>query len=147
MPPWLLILIIVLGVIVIALAVLYFVSKKAEKKQEGINDEMRKQAVPMSLFVIDKQKMRLKDAGLPKVVYENSTTLARLGKVPIVKVKAANQVMSLMCDPQVFKTILPKQEIKAQVAGLYIMSAKRIRGPQAEASNKKKKESIIDRLR
>ena len=148
MPTWLLILIIVLGVLILVFVGLLIFSKRMEKKQESTNEEMKRQAVTMSLYVIDKQKMHIKDAGLPKIVYENTPALGKISKVPIVKVKAANQVMNLMCDPQAYKNILPKQEIKAQVAGLYIMSAKRVRGPQVEANAKKKKgESLLDKLR
>ena len=60
--------------------------------------------------------------------------------------------MSLVCDAEVYKTLLPKQEVKAMVAGIYVVSAKRIRGPVYEGKGKKtkdgkKKESFIDRLR
>ena len=58
--------------------------------------------------------------------------------------------MNLICDNAVYKEILPKQEVKAQVSGMYVISAKRIRGPVAEVKRDKKgrvKESFIDRLR
>ena len=151
MPTWLLVLIIVLGVIVIIMGALVIWSRRMEKKQAVQDEEMRKNAQNMTLYVIDKKKLHIKEAGLPKVVYENTPKVAKLSKVPIIKVKAGNRVMNLMCDPVVYKEILPKQEIKAQVAGLYVVSAKRVRGPVVETDKKgkpkKKKESIIDKLR
>ena len=150
MSPWLIVLLIVLGLMIIALIVLYIFGKRTQKKQETQEEEMRKQAQSINFFIIDKKKMRLKNAGLPKVVYESAPKLSRLGKVPVLKVKAGNRVMSLVCDAEVYKTLLPKQEVKAQVAGIYVLSAKRIRGPVYEGKKTKdgkKKESFIDRLR
>ena len=150
MPTWLLVVIIVLAVIVAVMAVLYFLGRKNQKKQEAQEEEIKKQAQPMNFYIIDMKKMHIKDAGLPKVVYDNTPKLARLTKVPILKVKVANRVMSLMCDPQVYKTLLPKQEVKAMVAGMYVVSAKRVRGPQIEPKKNKKGEvkvSLLDRLR
>lgn len=152
MSPWLIVMLCVLGVMILVLIGLYIFGRRTQKKQESQEEEMRKQAQPMNFFIIDKKKMRLKDAGLPKVVLDSSPRLAKLGKVPILKVKVANRVMSLVCDAEVFKTLLPKMEVKAMVAGIYVVSAKRIRGPVYEGKGKKtkdgkKKESFIDRLR
>ena len=150
MKPWLLIVIIVLAVIVAVLFVLYLLGRRNQKKQEAQDEEIRKQAQPMSFFIIDKKRMRLKDAGMPKAMYEATPKLARIGKVPILKVKVANRIMNLMCEPGVFKTLLPKQEVKAMVAGMYVVSAKRVRGPIYEPKKNRKGEpkvSLLDRLR
>ena len=50
--------------------------------------------------------------------------------------------MSLVCDESVFSTILPKQEVKASVSGIYVNSAKRIRGPIVETDPKKRKAQL-----
>lgn len=142
--------IIVMGVLIIGMVVLFILGRRTQKKQDEQQEDMKKNAQPMTFFIIDKKKMRLKDAGLPKVVYESAPKLSRLGKVPVLKVKIGNRVMSLVCDGQVYKTLLPKQEVKAQVAGIYVISAKRIRGPVYEdkkGKGGKKKESFIDKLR
>ena len=92
----------------------------------------------MSFFVIDKKKMKIADAGLPKIVYEQTPKYLRRTKLPIIKVKVGPKVMSLICDAEVYKTILPKQEVKATVSGLYVTAAKRVRGPVYEPPKKKK---------
>lgn len=61
----------------------------------------------------------------------------RRAKLPIVKVKAGPKVMNLICDGKIFDQILPKQEIKATVSGIYITNFKRIRGPVYEPPKKK----------
>ena len=50
---------------------------------------------------------------------------------------AQSQVMSLIADEEVFKSVLPKQEVKADVAGIYVLSARRVRGPVSEAPKTK----------
>ena len=151
MPAWLIVILIVLGLVIAALIVLTIIGNKRQKKQEEQTAEMEKQAQTISLYVIDKKKVRMKDSGLPKVVYDNTPKLARLSKMPVLKVKAGNRVMSLICDPEVYKTILPKQEIKAKVSGVYVLSAKYVRGPKLESTPKvqrqKKMDKFLDKLR
>lgn len=129
---------IVLLVLLVIMAILYFLGRKAEKKQDEQQKALEANAQTISLFVIDKKKMRLKDAGLPSVVLEQAPKLAKAAKLPIVKVKAGPRVMNLIADTKVYDAILPKQEIKATVSGLYITSFKRIRGPVSEPPKKKK---------
>lgn len=151
MPTWLLICIIVGCVVALGLGALIFFGKRAEKKQKENEEMLQKGAQPMNLFIIDKKKARLKDAGLPKAVYDQVPRLGKIGKMPLVKVKVANRITTLVTDREVYKTILPKQEVKAMVSGMYLLSAKRIRGPQVElkktGKDGKVKESWIDRLR
>ena len=64
---------------------------------------------------------------------------ALIGLYFFVKVKAGPRVMNLIADPKVYEQILPKQDIKATVSGLYITSFKRIRGPVYEPPKKKKR--------
>ena len=93
---------------------------------------MMQQSQVMTLYIIDKKKMKLTEANLPKVVTENLPKMVKRAKMPVLKVKVGPRVMSFIADEEVFKNVLPKQEIKADVAGIYVLSAKRIRGPVAE---------------
>lgn len=140
--------IIVLVILVAAVIVLYFLGKRAQKKQDEQSVQMAKSAQTMNCFVIDKKKMRLKNANMPKIVMDAADWRTKLIRVPVVKVKVGPKVMSMICDADVYKTLAPNQEIKASVSGMYIISAKRIRGPVVEASKRKKKtENFLDRLR
>ena len=124
------IILIVLAVLVVGLIVLYFIGRRLQKKQ----DENQAQ--------IDMKKMKLNEAGLPKIVIEQTPKYMRRAKLPILKVKVGPRVMSLICDAKVFATLAPKQEVKATVSGIYVTSAKRIRGPIVETDPKKRKEQI-----
>ncbi|MBR5930700.1 MAG: hypothetical protein IKZ95_01600 [Lachnospiraceae bacterium] len=151
MPTWFWIVIGITAVVAVVCILLIVFGKRTEKKQKQQEAEMQRNAQPMSFYIIDKKKMRLKNAGLPKVVYDNVPKMAKIWRMPILKVKVGNRVMNLICDDKVYKTLLPKQEVKAQVSGMYVISAKRVRGPIAEQKKRGKdgkvKESFIDRLR
>ena len=96
----------------------------------------------MNFFIIDMKRMKLSEAGLPKIVTEQTPKYLRRAKLPILKVKVGPRVMSLICDAKVFETLAPKQEVKATVSGIYVTGAKRIRGPIVETDPKKRKEQI-----
>ena len=122
-------LIVIIAVLLVAFVVLYFLGRKAEKKQAEQQKTLEANAQTVNLLVIDKKKLKLKEAGLPSIVVEQTPKYMRRAKLPIVKVKAGPKVMNLICDGKIFDQILPKQEIKATVSGIYITNFKRIRGP------------------
>ena len=122
------VLLIVLAVVVLLMVVMYFLGKKAESQKAA----MDAQSQTMSFYVIDKKRLKITEAGLPKMVLEQTPRYLRWTKLPIIKVKIGPRVMSLICDEKIYDSILPKQEVKASVSGLYVTSAKRIRGPIPE---------------
>ncbi|MDR1801757.1 MAG: hypothetical protein LBQ95_07980 [Lachnospiraceae bacterium] len=134
----------VLGVLIAAAVTLYILGKKAEKKQAAQKEQMDAVAQTVSMLVIDKAKMRLKDAGFPAVVVESTSKIMRRTKVPVVKGKVGPKVMTFMCDPQVYPLIPVKKEVKATISGIYISHVKGLRGP-LEAPAKKK--GLFARLR
>lgn len=131
--------IIVIVVLIAACIALYFFGKKAEKRQAEQQEQMEAAAQTVSMLVIDKKKMKLKEAGLPAVVLENTPKYLRRTKVPVVKAKVGPRIMTLMCDSKVFDVIPVKKEIKAVVSGLYITGIKSVRGGSIEQPQKKKK--------
>lgn len=123
-----------LVIILIALAVLvgifvglYFLGKKLQNRQAESEEQMKAAAQTVSILVIDKKKMKLKEASLPKMVLEQTPKYLRRSKVPIVKAKIGPKVMSLMCDPKVFDIIPIKKEVKAVISGIYITDVKGLR--------------------
>jgi len=138
------VLLIILLILAALLVVLYFLGRKAQKKQAEQQATMDAVAQTLSLYIIDKARLKPADANLPKIVTDSIPKYMRRFKLPIAKVKAGPRIMSLICDEKVFTQILPKQEVKATVSGIYITSAKRIRGPVPEPKKKKK---FLDRFR
>lgn len=133
------VLLIILAVVLVVFAVLYFVGRRLQKKQEASQASIDAAAQTMNFFIIDKKKMKLSEAGLPKAVTEQTPKYLRRAKLPMIKVKVGPRVMSLICDAKVYETLAPKQEVKATVSGIYVTAAKRIRGPIVETDPKKRK--------
>ena len=131
------VLLVILIVLVIACVVLYFLGKRAEKKQAAQQEQLDAAAQTVSMLIIDKGKMRLKDAGFPPVVVEGTPKYLRRSKVPVVKAKVGPKVMTLMCDAQVFPVRPVKKEVKATVSGIYITGVKGLRGPLETPPKKK----------
>lgn len=119
---------IVLGIIVLVLlilmVVLYFFGKKMQKKQDESQAQMQAASQVATILVIDKKRMKLKEAGLPKIVLENTPKYLRNSKVPIVKAKVGPKIMSLMCDEKIFPVLPIKKELKVVISGIYIMDVK-----------------------
>ena len=139
MPKFAIVLLTILIIMIIALIVLYFVGKRAQKKKEEQDAQIAAAAQTISMLIIDKKKMRLKDSGLPAVVIEQSPKMLRRSKLPIVKAKIGPKVMTLICDASIYDSIPVKKEVKATVSGIYLTSVKAVRGTLVQPENQKKK--------
>ena len=137
--PLTVVLIVIAVAMLAAVIALYFVGKKAQKRQEEQNEQLAATAQTVSMLIIDKKKMRLKDSGLPAVVIEQSPKMLRRSKLPIVTAKIGPKVMTLICDASIYDSIPVKKEVKAVVSGLYITEVKGLRGPIENKDEKKKK--------
>ena len=122
------VLFVILIVLIIACIVLYFLGKRAEKRQAEQQEQLDAAAQTISMLIIDKRTMRLKDAGFPPIVLENTPKYLRRSKVPVVKAKVGPKIMTLMCDSKVYPLIPVKKEVKATVSGIYITAIKSARG-------------------
>ncbi|HJB87074.1 MAG TPA: hypothetical protein H9766_06920 [Candidatus Dorea faecigallinarum] len=131
------VLLVILAVLIIACVVLYFLGKRAEKKQAEQQEQLDAVAQTISMLIIDKGKVRMKDADFPPIVLENTPKYLRRSKVPVVKAKVGPKIMTLMCDAQIYPLIPVKKEVKATVSGIYITAVRGIRGPLAAPEQKK----------
>lgn len=138
------VLLVILAVLIIACIVLYFLGKKAQKKQEEQKEQLDAVKQTVSMLIIDKGRVRLRDAGFPPLVVENTPKYLRRSKVPVVKAKVGPKVMTLMCDVEVFPLIPVKKEVKATISGIYITGVKGLRGP---LDTPQKKKGFFARLR
>lgn len=137
MSTGMIVLLVVLVILIAGTVALYFFGKKTEKKQAEQKAQMDAVAQSMNMLIIDKKMMKLRDAGLPAVVVENTPKYLRRSKVPIVKAKVGPKIMTLMCDAQVYPLIPVKKEVKAVVSGIYITGVKGVRGPLETPPKKK----------
>lgn len=138
MQPWVIVMIVV-GVILIAgIIVLYFLGKKAQKRQAEQQELLEANKQTVSMLIIDKKRMKIKDAGLPQVVVDQTPKALRGSKLPIIKAKVGPQIMSLICDEKIFESVPVKKEVKAVVSGIYVLGVKGLHG-RVEAPPAKKK--------
>ena len=112
------ILLIILAIVLVALGLLYYFGNRMQKKQEAQQEQLAAAAQQVSLLVIDKKKMKLKDAGFPQIIVDNTPKYLRRSKVPVVKAKIGPRIMTMMCDTQIYDLIPVKKEVKATVRGI-----------------------------
>ena len=143
---WWQILIIVLAAVAAVIMILYILGKRAKKKQEAQQEQIEASKQTLSMLIIDKKKLRIKDSGLPQMVIDQTPKLMRRTKLPVVKAKVGPKIMTFIAEASVYEIIPVKKEIKATVSGLYIIGAKGIRGSLEQPKSKKKKESAFNRL-
>ena len=67
MKPWMIVLIVIAVVLTALVIVLYFLGKKAQKRQQEQQEMLEANKQTVSMLIIDKKRMRLKDAGLPQI--------------------------------------------------------------------------------
>lgn len=139
------VLIIILVVLVVILGVMYYFGRKAQKKQAEQQEAMEAAKQNVSMLVIDKKMMPVKESGLPQIVIDQTPKLMRRQKLPIVKAKVGPRIMTLVADSNVYDLIPVKKEIKATVSGIYITDVRGVRGPLEQPPKKKK--GLMNRLR
>ena len=136
MNPWIIVAI-VAAILIAVMIVLYFLGKNAQKKKEAQDEQIAASAQQVTMLIIDKKRMRMKESGLPQQVLDQTPWYLKLSKLPIVKAKVGPRVMSLIADEQIFDDIPVKKEVKATVSGLYITGVKGLRGPLEKPEKKK----------
>ena len=132
------ILLIILAVLIVVFVVLYFLGKRMQKKQDAQQEQIEAAKQTVSMLIIDKKRMKIKDSGLPAMVLEQTPKYLRWSKLPIVKAKVGPQVHSLICDDKIFDEIPVKKEVKATVSGIYITGVKGLHGKPIVTEKKKK---------
>lgn len=132
------VLIVILLVLVIALALLYYFGQKAQKKQAAQQEQLEATRQVVSMLIIDKKRLKLKESGLPQIVIDQTPWYMRRTKIPVVKAKIGPKIQTLISETTIFDSIPVKKEIKAVVSGIYITEIKSVRGGRVEAPQQKK---------
>ncbi len=138
MSPVAITLLVIVIVLAIIIAVLYFLGKKAQKKQAEQQELLDANKQTVSMLIIDKKRMKMKDAGLPQMVIDQTPKMMRGSKLPIIKAKVGPQIVSLICDEKIFDSVPVKKEVKAVVSGIYVLDVKGLHGKTEAAPEKKK---------
>ncbi len=121
----------ILGILVVligAMVFMYFFGRRMQKKQNEAQKQMDQMKQQVSALIIDKQKKKLTEAGLPDAVVNETPKYARRMKVPVVKCKVGPRVMTLIADAKVYDIIPVKKTCTLMVSGIYITEIKAVRG-------------------
>ena len=113
--PWWGWMLIVIAILVVILVVLYIVGNRLQKKQSAQKEAMLQAAQPVTMLVIDKKMLPMKDANLPKQVLESTPKRYQKAKLPIVKAKIGPQIINLICDDGIFDVMPVRGEVKAKL--------------------------------
>lgn len=136
MNPWIILAIcILIGIAV--MTGLYFYGRKLQNKQVEQREQLNAAAQNVTMLVIDKKRMKLKEANLPKIVVEQTPKYLRGSKIPVVKAKIGPKIMTLICDEEIYDQVPVKAEIKAQISGLYIIGIRNFRNAPVPQAPKK----------
>ena len=128
MPWWGWLIIGIVAALIIAFVVLMIVGRKLQNKQADAQKQMEAMKQQFSILVIDKQKKKMTEAGLPDAVIEQTPKYARRMKVPVVKAKIGPRVMNLIADPGVYEILPVKKTCTVVISGIYITELKSVRG-------------------
>ncbi len=138
MKTWVIVLIVIAVVLIAIITALYFLGKKMQKKQAEQQEMLEANKQTVSMLVIDKKRMKLRESGLPQVVIDQTPKAMRGSKLPIIKAKVGPQILSLICDEKIFDSVPVKKEVKAVVSGIYVIGVKGLHGkPEARPVKKK----------
>lgn len=143
---WYWIVLIVIAVLVLAFVIFSLTyGRKLQKQQAEAEKQMELNKMTATILVIDKQKKKMSEAGLPDSVLEQTPKYARRMKLPVVKAKVGNRIMTLIADNDVFEILPVKKTCTVSMSGIYITELKAVRGGTVPKIQKKK--SWIDKLK
>ena len=134
----LIILIVLLIVLIGVFAALYFMGRRLQKQRDEQEVRVAESAQQVSMLIIDKKRLKLKDSGLPDIVLQQTPWYAKRGKVPVVKGKVGPQIMNFIAAEEIFDELPVKKEVKATVSGLYISGVRGLHGRLEKDTSKKK---------
>ncbi len=136
MNPW----IITAIILVIGAVVIFFLYRKGNQMQNEQAEQKEKlvsSAQKVTMLIIDKKRLPLKESGLPQMVIDQAPKRARRAKVPVVKAKVGPKIMSLIADEDIYDQIPVNASVHAMVSGIYITSINNYRKAPVETPEKK----------
>ena len=104
MPVWGIVLLVIFVILLAVFIGLMIFGNKLRKQQDEQQAQIDAAKQVMSMLIIDKKKMKLKDANLPKMVLEQTPKYLRGSKMPIVKAKIGPRIR-----------LRPKSKLKSAV--------------------------------
>ena len=130
------VLLIIMLILVAVLVALYFIGKRLQARQEQSDEQIQSMKQPMTLLIIDKKRLKLKESGLRDQVIQQTPWYAK---------QVGPQFINFICDEKIFDSIPVKKQVKAMVSGIYIVEVKGIRG-RLDTDSTPRKKSWVEKL-
>jgi len=111
-------------VAIVVAVVFYFLNKWAGKRSATQQDMIKQHKQSASIYVIDKKKDKITNAGFPKAIADQIPRMAKMMKTPLVKAKVGPQIMTFVCDAAVYDALPLKKNVTVEIAGAYIVGMK-----------------------
>ena len=124
-------------IIAVIVVILYFLNKWSGRRMAEQQDMVQKHKQTATIYVIDKKKDKITNANLPKAIADQVPRMGRLMKMPLVKAKIGPQIMTLICDNNVFPALPVKKNVTVEIAGAYIVSMKGMKTKRQLAEQRK----------
>ncbi len=134
----LLIILVIVGVLGVAL---YFLNKWASTKMTEQDQMIEQTRQSATIYVIDKKKDKIDNVNMPKIVTEQVPKRMKFMKMYFVKAKIGPQIMTLMCQKDVFNALTVKKSYKVDLAGIYIISVAGMKSKEEMKALKKEKKN------
>ncbi len=135
------ILLILVVLLFVLLGGLYMLNRWASNKYDDQQQQIARMKERVTMYVIDKKHDNMKNVNLPKVVKENTPKLSKAMKMYFIKAKVGPQIITFFADKYLYNAIPTKKTVKAEVAGLYIVSFEGYKTPQEMKEIKKEKKA------
>ena len=137
---------IVTVVIVLLVALFYFLNRWAYKKMDEQQTIINQKKMKQTAYIIDKKHDKITNVHMPKMVMDNLPKRARLMKMYFAQVKIGPQIMTLICDKNVYNALPLKKSVKIEIAGLYIVNVVGMKSAEEmKAINKAKKQKAKEK--
>jgi len=133
------ILIIIFVVVAILGVGFYFLNKWASNKVSDQQKMIDATSQTVNIYVIDKKKEKAAKANLPRTVLEQMPKRSTIMKIPFVKAKVGPQILTLMCDKNVYDALPIKKNVTVDISGIYITNMKGMKTKEEMKALKKEK--------
>ena len=100
---------------------LFFLGRHLQKKQGEAQKAIDQNRQTVQAYVIDKKKMKLSEANFPKAASEKIPFYLKTRKLPMAKVKVGPQIITMLVDTNVYKTLPVKRNLRLEISGAYIL--------------------------
>lgn len=111
----------IVAAIALVLVILYFVGKRMQKKQSESQAVIDQNRQFINAYIIDKKKAKVSEANFPKSALESMPKRMKFMKMPLVKVKAGPQIVTMFCEKATFDALPLKKNVRLEIAGGYIL--------------------------